>query len=78
LIKSIEQIQKGSRPREGTADLDSLQLLIVDEFQDSNPAQLKMVDALMKRSKKDVKLLMVGDFDQNIYTWRGVDISHID
>jgi DNA helicase-2/ATP-dependent DNA helicase PcrA len=55
-----------------------LQLLIVDEFQDSNPAQLKMVDALMKRSKKDVKLLMVGDFDQNIYTWRGVDISHID
>jgi superfamily I DNA/RNA helicase len=50
----------------------------VDEFQDSNPAQMKIVEALLKRSKKEVKLLMVGDFDQNIYTWRGASIQYID
>ncbi len=32
----------------------------------------------MQRSKKDVRLLMVGDFDQNIYNWRGADIQFID
>lgn len=58
-------------------DLDALDLIIVDEFQDSNPAQLRMVEALLKRSK-EAKLLMVGDFDQNIYTWRGSDIKAID
>lgn len=78
LIKTIEQINNGGKPRKGTIDLDSLELLIVDEFQDSNPAQLKIVEALIKRSKKEVKLLMVGDFDQNIYNWRGADIQYID
>jgi ATP-dependent DNA helicase RecQ len=58
--------------------LDSLDILIVDEFQDCNPAQLKMVDALIQRSQKEVRLLMVGDFDQNIYNWRGADIKFID
>jgi superfamily I DNA/RNA helicase len=56
--------------------LDDLDLIIVDEFQDSNPAQVKLIDSLMKRSKK-AKLLMIGDYDQNIYTWRGAKISAI-
>ncbi len=30
-----------------------------------------MIESLMKRSSRDVKLLMIGDFDQNIYLWRG-------
>lgn len=77
LIKSAEYIKEGLEPREECVDLDALDLIIVDEFQDSNPAQLRMVEALLKRSK-DAKLLMVGDFDQNIYTWRGSDIKAID
>lgn len=52
-------------------DLESIDLIIVDEFQDSNPAQVKMVESLMQRTKKDVRVLMMGDFDQNIYLWRG-------
>lgn len=56
--------------------MDQLELIIVDEFQDCNPAQLRMIEALIKRGKK-CKLLMVGDFDQNIFTWRGVDLAAI-
>jgi ATP-dependent exoDNAse (exonuclease V) beta subunit len=50
--------------------LSELDLIIVDEFQDSNPAQLKMIQQLMNRSPQ-AKLLMIGDYDQNIYLWRG-------
>ena len=38
LIKATEEIRKGSKLRKNCADLDSLELLIVDEFQDCNPA----------------------------------------
>ena len=37
-----------------------------------------MVEALVQRSQKEVRLLMVGDFDQNIYNWRGADIKFLD
>jgi DNA helicase-2/ATP-dependent DNA helicase PcrA len=36
-----------------------------------------MIEALLERSKNNIKLLMVGDFDQNIYTWRGSDMNNI-
>lgn len=43
LIKSAEYIKESLEPREENVDLDTLDLIIVDEFQDSNPAQLRMV-----------------------------------
>ena len=51
-------------------------MVIVDEFQDTNPAQMKMVEAILQRAK-GAKLLMVGDFDQNIYEWRGTDLKYL-
>lgn len=48
--------------------------LIVDEFQDINPAQ----DALIRILGADpVQVCVVGDDDQSIYQWRGSDISSI-
>lgn len=47
-------------------DLGSNKLLIVDEFQDMNGAQIKMVKAILKQNEK-MKLAMFGDIDQNIY-----------
>lgn len=49
------------------------QHILVDEYQDTNPIQLKMVD-LMAR---DEQLFAVGDDAQCIYTWRGADIRSI-
>jgi DNA helicase-2/ATP-dependent DNA helicase PcrA len=51
-----------------------LRHLIVDEYQDINPAQQRLIALL---SQPPVKLTVVGDDDQAIYQWRGSDVRHI-
>jgi DNA helicase II / ATP-dependent DNA helicase PcrA len=52
----------------------SLRHLIVDEYQDINPAQEKLIDLL---AKPPVHLCVVADDDQAIYQWRGSDVSNM-
>lgn len=54
--------------------------VVVDEFQDVNPAQIEMIRALCP-SKSNPDLCVVGDDDQNIYGFRGADeraFAHFD
>jgi len=51
-----------------------LRHLIVDEYQDINPAQEKLIALL---SCDPVELCVVGDDDQAIYQWRGSDVGNI-
>ncbi|MBE7705667.1 MAG: ATP-dependent DNA helicase PcrA [Cyanobacteria bacterium SIG30] len=54
--------------------------ILVDEFQDTNKAQYKLVRMLFNDKKaleKDTSLLAVGDVDQSIYSWRGADFKII-
>lgn len=48
--------------------------LHVDEYQDTNVVQYRLVRAL---SEKHGNLAVVGDADQNIYSWRGASLSHL-
>ncbi len=48
-------------------------LLLVDEFQDTDPLQVELVRALCDGSVADGKLFFVGDYKQSIYRFRGAD-----
>ncbi|MEH7402587.1 DNA helicase PcrA [Gottfriedia acidiceleris] len=50
------------------------QYIHVDEYQDTNHAQYKIVKLLAEQFKN---ICVVGDSDQSIYRWRGADISNI-
>lgn len=48
-------------------------LLLVDEFQDTDPLQVELVEALCGEDLVNGKLFFVGDHKQSIYRFRGAD-----
>ncbi len=48
--------------------------LLVDEYQDTNHAQLRLIEELAGR---EGNLTAVGDEDQGIYSWRGAELANI-
>lgn len=53
----------------------NIKYLFVDEYQDINPIQNKLINQIQKLS--NCKLIVVGDDDQNIYQWRGSNNKYI-
>lgn len=53
---------------------DRFQYVMVDEYQDTNHAQYNLVRMLAAKYRQ---LTVVGDFDQNIYSWRGANLENM-
>ena len=60
---------------------DRFQHILVDEFQDTNMAQYKLINMLYTNLESEIpderSLCVVGDVDQSIYSWRGADYTII-
>ena len=50
--------------------------ILVDEFQDTNNAQMEFL-CMLTRGIDAPNICCVGDDDQSIYSWRGAEIKHI-
>jgi DNA helicase-2/ATP-dependent DNA helicase PcrA len=72
LLKTYELLEKFPEVREALQKEYSY--ILVDEYQDTNAVQYKVLKLL---SEKHKNLFVVGDEDQSIYRWRGADIRNI-
>jgi len=52
-----------------------IQVLLIDEFQDTDPIQAEIIRALGGPSRADGRLFLVGDRKQSIYRFRGAEPS---
>ncbi|NCA96364.1 MAG: ATP-dependent DNA helicase, partial [Methanomicrobia archaeon] len=68
LLRTIEILENNARIR--TKWANRFAHILIDEFQDTNDVQYKLVKLLMKEG---TSLYVVGDPDQTIYTWRGAN-----
>ena len=50
--------------------------ILVDEFQDTNAAQMQLLQ-MLTRGIENPNICCVGDDDQSIYSWRGAEIKNI-
>lgn len=73
ITRAVEELTNPAVHAKATADVRHL---IVDEYQDVNPAQERLIELLAK-PKGLADLVVVGDDDQAIYQWRGSAVSNI-
>jgi DNA helicase-2/ATP-dependent DNA helicase PcrA len=72
LLRACELLQSSRPAREHYQE--RFHHILVDEYQDTNHAQYVLVSQLAQRHRN---LLVVGDDDQNIYTFRGASLRNI-
>jgi DNA helicase-2/ATP-dependent DNA helicase PcrA len=72
IVRVIELFRKRDDVLQGYAG--RFRHILVDEFQDTNPAQYQLLRML---SSVHENLCVVGDDDQSIYRWRGAEVDNI-
>lgn len=72
LVRTLDLLR--SRPEVLEKYQDRFRYISVDEYQDTNHVQYEIANLLAARYQN---LMVVGDDDQSIYSWRGADISNI-
>ncbi|MBX4209421.1 UvrD-helicase domain-containing protein [Candidatus Parcubacteria bacterium] len=72
LLKSAELLEK--HPDIRAKYQNAWHYIHIDEYQDTNKIQYKIAKLIAGERKN---ICVVGDVDQNIYSWRGADIKNI-
>lgn len=74
LVETVDSNPHDARSQAAETLRSLFQFVLVDEFQDTNRVQYRIVRALTNTHRN---LTVVGDDDQSIYRWRGADIRNI-
>lgn len=72
LVRTLELLR--TRPEVLDKYQERFRYISVDEYQDTNHVQYEIANLLAARYQN---LMVVGDDDQSIYSWRGADITNI-
>ena len=81
LVLAVKLLEKSQVVREKY--FNRFKHILVDEFQDTNLCQYKMIKSIYTNDKEEDEipdeksLCVVGDVDQSIYSWRGADYKII-
>lgn len=80
-VKALEGVKGEARDAMTEGLLSRVRYILVDEYQDINADQYRMIALLARKdepeAEREVRLLAVGDDDQNIYAWNGSDVRFI-
>ena len=72
LLKTLQLLERDNEVREHYQQL--WQYVHIDEYQDTNHVQYRIARLLAEPQQN---MCVVGDVDQNIYSWRGAQIANI-
>jgi DNA helicase-2/ATP-dependent DNA helicase PcrA len=72
LVKTLKMLEENKTVRETLQQ--RYKYIHVDEYQDTNKVQFRIAELLAGAAHN---ICVVGDIDQNIYSWRGADIKNV-
>ncbi len=80
-VSALESVTGEDRDSMTEGLLSRVRYILADEYQDIDEDEYRMLALLSRKDEPDaereVRLLAVGDDDQNIYEWKGSDVKFI-
>ena len=68
ILRAIELVERDPNIQANLAE--QYQFILIDEYQDTNEAQMRLVNSILRVSNESPNVFAVGDDDQSIYKFQ--------
>lgn len=75
ILRAVELVERDEMIQANLAE--QYQFVLIDEFQDTNEAQIRLVNSILRVSEESPNIFAVGDDDQSIYKFQGANTKNI-
>ncbi|MBC7503879.1 ATP-dependent helicase [Candidatus Gracilibacteria bacterium] len=75
ILRAIELVERDPMIQANLAE--QYQFILIDEFQDTNEAQMRLVNSILSVDTGNPNIFAVGDDDQSIYKFQGANVKNI-